>query len=62
MLEHFLFQTNVTESGLTLSFDEILEPEKDFVYYDSTNLQNQLLQFWKKPEVAWELQKVPIIG
>ena len=52
-----LFQTNVTESGLTLSFDEILEPEKDFVYYDSTNLQNQLLQFLEKPEVACGIAK-----
>ena len=31
-----LFQTNVTESGLTLSFDEILEPEKHYAQGLST--------------------------
>lgn len=45
-----LFQANVVEQGLKFSLDGVLDEEKDFISFDSKNLEEKLIHFLSNPE------------
>lgn len=45
-----LFQANVVEQGLKFSLDGVLDEEKDFISFDSKNLEEKLIYFLSNPE------------
>ena len=45
-----LFQANAVEQGLKFSLDGVLDEEKDFISFDSKNLEEKLIHFLSNPE------------
>ena len=45
-----LFQANAVEQGLKFSLDGVLDEEKDFISFDSKNLEEKLIYFLSNPE------------
>lgn len=50
-----LFQANVIENGLKLSFDNGLDIDKDFVAFTPQNLEQKLIHFLDNPKQAFKI-------